>query len=131
LLYNRIVRVGEALHAEESVTLGMRAVLEYLQINGPATVPEIARKRLVTRQHIQMLVNSLLEQKLVSLEANPKHKRSLLVALTAGGERVIARMRERERRAFDALKFQATPKEIEAAARTLERVRVTLRAQEE
>lgn len=129
LLYNRIVQVGEALHAGESVTLGMRAVLEYLLINGPTTVPEIARSRSVTRQHIQMLVNGLREQELVALQANPKHKRSSLVALTPEGRRVIVRMREREGRLLDALEFPA--KEIESAARTLEKVRATLNALKE
>ena len=37
--------------------MAQRAVLEYLLINGPATVPAIARARRVTRQHMQALVN--------------------------------------------------------------------------
>ena len=40
----------------------MRAVLEFLLRNSDSTVPTIARKRHVTRQHIQSLVNPLLEQ---------------------------------------------------------------------
>jgi DNA-binding MarR family transcriptional regulator len=131
LLYNRIVQVGEARHADEPVTLGMRAVLEYLLENGPTTVPDIARSRSVTRQHIQMLVNGLLETGLVSLEENPKHKRSSLAVLTADGKRVIERMREREGRLFDALEFPATTREIRAATRTLKRIRGAFTALEE
>lgn len=131
LFYNRIVRVGEALHADASVTLGMRAVLEYLLESGPTTVPDIARSRSVTRQHIQTLVNGLLETGLVSLEENPKHKRSSLAVLTADGKRVIERMREREGRLFDALEFPATPKEIRAATTTLKKIRGAFAALEE
>jgi hypothetical protein len=40
----------------------MRAVLEFLSRHGPASVPQIARRRFVTRQHIQALVNGLMEQ---------------------------------------------------------------------
>ena len=131
LLYNRIVQVGESLHSAEAVTLGMRAVLEYLQTNGPTTVPDIARSRSVTRQHIQTLVNGLLEHRLVSLEGNPAHKRSSLVALTAQGERIIRRMRKRENELFDALEFRATTKEIRAATTTLKGICAAFGAPEE
>lgn len=123
LLHNRIVQVGEAVHAEEPVTLGMRAVLEYLSANGPATVPDIARSRSVTRQHIQMLVNGLLDEALVRLEENPAHKRSSLVALTADGDRLIRRLRQREARLLDETDFRATRDEIRRATRTLEKIR--------
>ena len=102
LLYHRIVQVGEQLHADESVTLGMRAVLEFLLRNGPTTVPDIARSRSVTRQHIQILVNDLLQQNLAAIEDNPQHKRSSFVTLTKKGERVIRRMRKRESRLYQA-----------------------------
>lgn len=130
LLYNRIVEVGETLHADEPVTLGMRAVLEYLQENGPTTVPDIARSRSVTRQHIQKLVNGLLDSGLVTLEPNPQHKRSLLVALTADGLRIIQRMRQREARFLDQAEFGLTPSCIRESASTLAQVRTALERRE-
>ena len=38
LLYHRMVQVGEQLHADEPVTLGMRAVLEFILRNGPLPI---------------------------------------------------------------------------------------------
>ena len=127
LLYHRIVQVGEQLHADESVTLGMRAVLEFLLRNGPTTVPDIARSRSVTRQHIQILVNDLLQQALVMLEDNPLHKRSSFVTLTKEGERVIRRMRKRESQLYQATKFGVKRNELKTAASTLEHVRDALK----
>jgi len=130
LLYHRIVEVGEKLHEDEPATLGMRAVLEFLLKNGPATVPRMAHSRSVTRQHIQVLVNSLLDESLVALEENPSHKRSSLVTLTPAGQRAIHRMRKREARLFEATKFGMTRTELKAAARTLEQVRNAFGAEE-
>ena len=127
LLYHRIVQVGEQLHANETVTLGMRAVLEFLLITGPTTVPDIARSRSVTRQHIQILVNDLLEQELVVLEDNPLHKRSSFVTLTKEGERVIRRMRKRESQLYQATKFGMRRNELKTAASTLANVRDDLK----
>lgn len=95
-VWNRLVEAGEALHEREPVTLGMRAVLEFLLRTGPITVPALARARHVTRQHIQSLANALLEQKLIQTTGNPAHRRSPLFALTPAGERLIRRMKARE-----------------------------------
>ena len=126
LLWHVAVQATERLHDGEAVTVGMRAVLEFLARNGPTPVPDIARSRLVTRQHIQSLVNGLLELRLVSLEDNPAHRRSPLVQLAPEGERTIERMKRRERRFLDGLELQASPDELRRAAATLGAIRATL-----
>jgi DNA-binding MarR family transcriptional regulator len=126
LLWHAMVRVGERLHAEEPVTLGMRAVLEFVSLGGPATVPQVARSRGVTRQHVQELVNALLALELVALEANPAHRRSALVCLTSEGRKVIERMRRRERRLFERIDLEGKAGGLESAARTLKEVRRAL-----
>lgn len=126
LAMHQLVQVSEALHADEPVTLGMRAVLEFLLRNGPATVPHVARRRHVTRQHIQSLVNPLAAQRLVELVENPAHQRSPLVRLTRPGERLIRRMQRKERRAFARRAREVSDAEIEAATRTLRAVRESL-----
>jgi DNA-binding MarR family transcriptional regulator len=126
LLWNVLVQTGESLHADEPISMGMRAVLEYLLGHGPTTVPDIARSRHVTRQHIQQLVNALLERDLVALTTNPAHKRSALVALTAGGEQMIRRMKEREASVFARLDLEADDHELRAAVLMLRRVRRVL-----
>jgi DNA-binding MarR family transcriptional regulator len=126
LLYHRAVQVSEELHREEPVTVGMRAVLEFLQGQGPTPVPRIARSRFVSRQHIQSLVNALLERGLVETRRNPAHKRSSLVVLTKAGKQLIRRMREREADRLRQTKFGPTRSEIQRATRTLRDVRSAL-----
>jgi DNA-binding MarR family transcriptional regulator len=123
MLFHRAVQVAEELHADEPVTPGMRAVLEFLSRTGPASVPQIARRRFVTRQHIQALVNRLLEQGLVALDQNPAHRRSALVTLTPPGRRLIERILKREARFYADLRLGVPRQEIVQAARALARVR--------
>jgi len=126
LLWHVMVQAGERLHEREPVTLGMRAVLEFLARNGPTAVPEIARSRQVTRQHIQALVNGLLELRLVSLDDNPAHRRSALVRLTPEGQKTIDRMKRHERQFLDRLELAARPEDLRGAAATLSAVRKAL-----
>ena len=123
MLLHRAVQVAEQLHAGEPVSLGMRGVLEFLHRDGPSPVPEIARRRFVTRQHIQALVNRLLELELVELDENPAHRRSALVTLTPGGRRLIERMLKGEARYYAGLKLGPRRQDIVQATRTLEEVR--------
>lgn len=126
LLWHRLVQVGERLHASEPITLGMRAVLEFLARESPATVPGIARSRHVTRQHIQSLVNELLERRLVELGDNPAHKRSPLVRLTREGERTIRRMKTKEARLLARSNLGVSRPDLKKAAETLRAVRAGL-----
>src|SRR5262245_15676978 len=96
LFWHVLVEAGERLHEGESITMGMRAVLEYVDRNGPATVPKIARARRVTRQHIQALVSALLERKLVLAASNPGHRRSPLIQLAPKEKGTIVRIKRRE-----------------------------------
>ena len=126
LLYHRMVQVAERLHAQEPITVGMRAVLEYLVRNGPTPVPAIARNRHVSRQHIQGLVNRLLSQQLVTLAENPAHRRSSQVALTPEGERTIRRMMGREQAVFAQVEAEVSPASLSAATLTLQALRAVL-----
>jgi len=110
---------------------GAAAALELLQRTGPATVPDIARRRYVTRQHIQTPVNALLAQGLVAAEANPAHRRSPRIALTADGRRMIRRITDRERRFLAGLDLSLNPQELLSARRTLTMLRNAIGAAHE
>ncbi|MGI9394720.1 MAG: MarR family transcriptional regulator, partial [Boseongicola sp.] len=69
------------------LTFAERGVIETLVREGAQSVPGIARKRLVSRQHIQKLVDELARRRLVELLPNPAHKTSPLVDATIDGER--------------------------------------------
>lgn len=80
----------------DGFTASHRAVMESLATGGPQTVPALARARPVARQHIQVMVNDLAAMALVETRANPAHRRSPLVALTAAGARRFETIRRAE-----------------------------------
>ena len=120
LLYQSLVQFGDVIHAGSNISMGMRAVLEYLDRNGDATVPQVARARRVSRQRIQTLVNPLLERGLVESISNPASKRSPLITLTKTGAKTILEMRRREGQEMHLALSEA---QILQAARTLAELR--------
>ncbi len=128
LLFNTLVHTGEQLHDDSDMTMPRRAVLEHLLKQGPATVPAIARARRVTRQHIQALVNPLLQEGLVERVENPAHRRSKLIRLTAAGWKLIDDMRRRESHHLDQKRIGVSEAELGSAAEVLRRVREALEA---
>jgi DNA-binding MarR family transcriptional regulator len=82
-------RANEQLSGR-GLTAADRAVLEFLSTADGLAVPEIAARYQVSRQHIQVTVNRLLAKGLLTTRENPKHKRSVLIALTARGRKVFA-----------------------------------------
>jgi DNA-binding MarR family transcriptional regulator len=126
LLWHVLVQTGERLLADQPVTLALRAVLEFLDRNGPATVPGIARSRRVSRQHIQTIVNDLLGKGLVALRDNPAHRRSAHVELTGPGRQLISGIRRLEARFLSEHAFSVADKDLNRARKVLRSVRRTL-----
>jgi DNA-binding MarR family transcriptional regulator len=124
LMHHRLAQFVEELHGP-GISAPERAVLEYLRANGPAPVPRIARDRLVTRQHIQGIVDALLERQLVRTEPNPAHRRSSLIVLNDDGRRTIEEMQRREVRELRVLlsTSRATMGQIASAAEVLATLR--------
>jgi DNA-binding MarR family transcriptional regulator len=115
-LYFLLRAAGDALHADLGITAGMRGVMTSLAA-GPRTVPDLARERLVSRQHIQTLVNALLAGGLASMRPNPQHRRSPLVGLTDEGRRRLKEMQEREAALLARTAPSVSPVELAAAMR--------------
>ena len=61
-------------------------LLRLIDEHGPITVPQIAIKRKVSRQRIQVMVDEYAHDGYLALNVNPVHKRSKLVNLTAAGK---------------------------------------------
>ena len=95
-LFHLLKSLGDAMHADLGVTPAMRGVMASLAAQGPRTVPELARQRPVSRQHIQAVVDALTEAGLAETRSNPFHKRSGLVVLTPAGMRVFGEIRARD-----------------------------------
>lgn len=122
-LFHRLRAVAETVHEQGTLTAARRGVLRSLRRAGPRTVPQMARERRVSRQHVQTLVNGLLKDGLVELVDNPAHKRSRLVRLTPRGDALISQMNRREDRLLADLEVGVPPGEIRQAARTLRALR--------
>jgi DNA-binding MarR family transcriptional regulator len=90
-LFHRLRWVAEQIYGEEGRSVARRGILRGLVRYGPQTVPQLARARLVTRQHVQPVVDALARDGLVEIVPNPKHARSRLVRATARGEALVRR----------------------------------------
>jgi DNA-binding MarR family transcriptional regulator len=122
----RLQAVLEKLHGGDAPPRGRRALLRDLARLGPQTVPQLARRGSVTRQHVQALVNGLAEAGYVELLANPVHRRSKLVGLTERGGELITELEIRERELYSALEVAEPVAELRRAADILRSVRGSL-----
>jgi DNA-binding MarR family transcriptional regulator len=121
-VFNRLKALGDELHADLAITTAMRAVMETLFEDGPKTVPQIAKLKGVTRQHIQLLADALVDQRLAAIMDNPAHKRSSLVALSEKGRRAFVKMRAREAPVIEDLARDFEARELERATGVLVRL---------
>lgn len=110
----------------QALTAARRGILRSLREEGTQTVPDLARSRKVSRQHIQSVVNELEELGLVQLVENPSHKRSRLVELTERGREALEVMLEREMEYLGTLDAPVAPEDLRSAAATLRKVRESL-----
>lgn len=124
--FNRLKALADALHEDLDVTAAMRAVIETLYENGDQTVPQIARSKSVTRQHIQVIVNRLVRSRLVTLGQNPGDRRSPRVVLTGRGRSTFERMREREKAVFAELAAALGRHDLAATLATLDALQAIL-----
>ena len=125
-LFRKLNSLADDLHAEMGMPAGHRAILEGLQRSGQTTVSQLAARRSVSRQHIQVIVNQLLALGVVELTDNPKHRRSPLVQLTAQGEAAFRLMRQRERNLIARLQLPICEDELVTARNTLAAIRKQL-----
>jgi DNA-binding MarR family transcriptional regulator len=127
-VFNRLKALGDDLHGDLEVTTAMRAVMETLATDGAMTVPQIARLKGVTRQHIQLLADALVAAGLAAVKENPAHRRSSLIALTDKGRRTFAKMRAREVPIVTELADEFDAQELDRAATVLTRLAARLEA---
>lgn len=121
-LFQVLKALADAIHKEAGLNASTRAVMEELA-EGPRTVPDIARRKSVTRQHIQLLVDELAKSDLVELRPNPAHQRSLLIALTRKGETLFTSVRKREAPLLERLAAGLDARKAAATIQTLAGVR--------
>ncbi len=121
--YFRLRAAGERIGATPPAGAGSFGLLRSLKSSGPQTVPQLARTRGVSRQHIQILANGLVEQGLVEFVDNPAHRRSRLLKITDLGERRLAQVTQRIEEAYEDISAGMDPDEIRAAIKVLAELR--------
>ncbi len=82
----RLRAAGKRVGAVTPSGGGILGMLRSLSLEGPQTVPQIARSRPVARQHIQRLANEAEAEGLIEFVDNPAHRRSKLMRITPKGE---------------------------------------------
>lgn len=102
------------------ISVADRAVLEFLYPDHMLSVPEIAERYKVSRQHVQVTVNSLIELGLVESTKNPKHKRSQLILLNDRGRALFKRIKAREKKEIDLLFTDISASHRKQTRQTLE-----------
>jgi DNA-binding MarR family transcriptional regulator len=126
LLFHTLKQWADTLHDGLDLSISTRAVLELLLLSGAAPVPDMARVRGVSRQHIQQQVDALLEHGLVERQDNPAHKRSPLIALTDRGRALIQSMRADEHNALGRMQVGVSDNAMAEAAQVLSAWRAAL-----
>jgi len=94
--------------ADAELSVADRAVLEFLHPRHELSVPEIARRYDVSRQHVQVTVNALVKKGLLRSVENPKHKRSRLMRLSSLGRDTFDEIRRNESTVVDRI-FRDVP----------------------
>jgi DNA-binding MarR family transcriptional regulator len=116
-LYYQLRALADELNGALGVTASMRGVMTQLSTGRPRTVPDLARERQVSRQHVQTVVNDLMTAGLARIEANPASRRSPLISLTEEGRRHLRLMREREAAALTQIAPAISHAELAATMR--------------
>ncbi len=121
--FQDLAAYGTVLYGDLGVNASMRAIVEYIDEHGAQSVPTIARAKNVSRQHIQTIVDQLLEARLVEQKENPAHKRSVLIALTRKGRTLYEKIRERDAATTRALAKKLAGADLAGASETLRALR--------
>ena len=119
-LFRALAQKSDDSLRDLGVSAADRAVLEFLKPDQKLTVPEIAERYQVSRQHVQVTVNGLLGAGLLTTETNPKHKRSPLITLTASGKRMFRTIKVRDTRVVKELFLDVSEKDRRITQQTLQ-----------
>lgn len=102
------------------ISVADRAVMEFLYPDKRLSVPEIAEKYNVSRQHVQVTVNSLLESKLAVTKENPRHKRSPHIMLNAKGRELFNKVLKKDEEAVKLLFSHISKNKVQITRQTLQ-----------
>lgn len=109
----------EAGLAGTNLTVRMRAVLEILDKYGEQTVPELAARLEIQRQYVQIMCNETLASGFIEQRANPRHKRSPILALTDHGRTLIEEIISKEMKIMEEMSEDLSKEDIATALKVV------------
>jgi DNA-binding MarR family transcriptional regulator len=95
-LFRAMADTADQYLKDDELTAADRAVMEFLYPEEQLSVPAVAAKYRVSRQHVQVTVNQLIGRGLIRALPNPQHKRSPLMRLSELGREAFAEIRRNE-----------------------------------
>jgi len=123
-LIRRLFRALAQKSSQHLESLGIsvadRAVLEFLYPDKKLSVPEIAERYKVSRQHVQVTVNRLLELELVEIKENPRHKRSPHIILNDKGHALFGTVLKKDEEAIKQLFLHLDNNDVQVTRNTLQ-----------
>lgn len=119
-LMQQIETTVEAGLAGTGLTVRSRAVMEILHHHGALTVPALADQLHIQRQYVQVMMNEALAAGFVTKQPNPRHARSVLIALTTDGAALIERVMRNEHALLNRIAGDLPPAEVAAALTLLQ-----------
>ena len=129
-LVRRLFRAmaGSADHYLRSLGISAtdRAVMEFLYPDERLSVPEIADRYSVSRQHVQVTVNQLLESELLQSGVNPRHKRSPLISLTEMGQGLFSQIQKKDAEILQQVFAEVPDEDVQVTRATLKSLLVNL-----
>ncbi|MEY2960357.1 MAG: hypothetical protein RLZ60_187 [Pseudomonadota bacterium] len=105
--------------AGTNLTVRMRAVLEILHKYGEQTVPELAARLEIQRQYVQIMCNETLASGFIEQRANPRHKRSPILALTNQGSTLIEDILSNEMQIMQEMSEDLSTEDIATALKVV------------
>ena len=121
-LFRTMAAAADDYLEDADLSAAERAVMEFLYPDQKLTVPAIAARYDVSRQHVQVLVNGLVQKGLVRAEINPQHKRSPLIRLSALGRDSFAEIRDNETAVIDRVFRGVSGDALKTTRETLETI---------
>ena len=119
-LFRAMAQLADGYLKAHGLAAADRAVLEFLYRDDALSVPEIAARYQVSRQHVQVTVNTLLEDGFLESRPNPRHRRSPLFALSPVGRELFTKIRTAESEMLDTLFAGIAADDVECTRRTLQ-----------
>jgi DNA-binding MarR family transcriptional regulator len=118
---------GKQIGAVTATDGGYWGMLRSLKMEGPQTVPQIARSRPVSRQHIQKLANEMVAEGAIEFVENPAHRRSKLLHLTAKGDAIFQDISAHIAQEAEGLVEGMDAEELAASVKVLRQLKAKLK----